>query len=440
MTMRSLPFLLIACLALLFMIGEADAASPVSITTDRTHYDILEGETSVAATLTIENSDTEFNTQDIYLVHSWPSGISWDDGLHYFLDANYDGLDGNFVQLSRTNSTTIHIVISCDGSTNLCFAGDTNTVQIFAKTDPKFYNYDGNITDTCGSDDCETDTSPASASANVTNLISITFTARTGFASSIMCDVESSEGGNEVTSGNTVLWAYTLTNTGWNDDFYQFTVVVTSADGHNVSYWIVDPGMADGRGLAGHNASVNAEHAADGVITIVPATNATPGIYNVVLTVISNNGGQDSSCTFDVSVPENDTEERPTEEWTFYRDFVECDPDDNSLVTYNEFVDCLNTDLVNDGESMVNASSEFANEMFSMADLDMDGNLTSSEFDYIKKYPHESKEVVKDETEDESKEVVEDEEILEEIPEEVPSISLISSIAAIGIIALRRRY
>ena len=157
--------------------------------------------------------------------------------------------------------------------------------------------------------------------------------------------------------------------------------------------------------------------------------------------MISNNGGNDSWCFFDVSVPENDTEERPTEQWTFYRDFVECDPDDNSLVTYNEFVDCLNTDLVNDGESMVNASSEFAHEMFSMADLDMDGNLTSSEFDYIKKYPHEyEEEVVKDETEDESKEVVEDEEILEEIPEEVPSISLISSIAAIGIIALRRRY
>ena len=57
---------------------------------------------------------------------------------------------------------------------------------------------------------------------------------------------------------------------------------------------------------------------------------------------------------------EEKTEERPTDQWTFYRDFDECDPDDNSLVTYNEFVDCLNTDLVNDGESMVNASSERA--------------------------------------------------------------------------------
>ena len=86
---------------------------------------------------------------------------------------------------------------------------------------------------------------------------------------------------------------------------------------------------------------------------------------------------------------EEKTEERPTEQWTFYRDFVECDPNNDSIVAYGEFVDCLNMDLVNDGESIVAASSEFANEMFSMADLDMDGNLTSSEFDYIKNYPHE---------------------------------------------------
>jgi hypothetical protein len=44
---------------------------------------------------------------------------------------------------------------------------------------------------------------------------------------------------------------------------------------------------------------------------------------------------------------------------------------------------------MNDGESVVAASSEFPNEVFSIADLDMDGNLTSSEFDYIKNYPHE---------------------------------------------------
>ena len=59
---------------------------------------------------------------------------------------------------------------------------------------------------------------------------------------------------------------------------------------------------------------------------------------------------------------EEKTEERPTNQWTFYREFVECDTNNNSIVAYGEFVDCLNMDLANDGESIVAASSEFANE------------------------------------------------------------------------------
>ena len=104
----------------------------------------------------------------------------------------------------------------------------------------------------------------------------------------------------------------------------------------------------------------------------------------------------------------DETEERPTEQWTFYRDFVECDPNNDSIVAYGEFVDCLNMDLVNDGESVVAASSEFANEMFSIADLDMDGNLTPSEFVYIKNYPHEAVEEVDDTNNTEDNKPIED--------------------------------
>jgi hypothetical protein len=281
------------------------AASPVSISSDKYSGDILEG-SYTQFNLTLDSSDLRYKTQDIYLVPSWPSGISWEI---YFLDANYDELEENLIQLSRTNSTTISVLILCEG---VCSAGETNGVQIYAKTDPKFYNYDGNITDTCGSDDCETDSSPASASSNVTNTITMTFTARAAYASSIMCDVESSEGDNEVTSGNATLWNYTLTNVGWNDDFYQFTSVVTSADGHNVGYWTVSPGMNDGRGLAGHNASVNTAHALYVAITIVPANNATSGVYNIELAVTSTNGAQPAGCNFDVIVPGNETEEETT--------------------------------------------------------------------------------------------------------------------------------
>jgi hypothetical protein len=282
------------------------ATSPVTIASDIYSADILVSEFMVA-TLTIENADnTTYRTLDAYLVVHWPTGVAWN--IH-FLDADYNVIEDYKINISKGGSATVKFIVFCD---DICSAGDTNTVLIFAKTDPKFYNYDGNITDTCGSDDCETDSSPASASSNFTNTIAMTFTAREAYASSIMCDVESSEGDNEVTSGNATIWNYTLTNIGWNDDFYQFTSVVTSADGHNVGYWTVNPGMTDGRGLAGQNASGNADHAVDSVITIVPANNATSGVYNIELAVTSTNGAQPAGCNFDVIVPGSETEEETT--------------------------------------------------------------------------------------------------------------------------------
>ena len=353
MTMRSLPFLLIACLTLLFMAGEADAQSPVSISASGTYYDIVEGD-MVVTTLTINNTDTEFRKQEVYLATNWPSNTTWPTA---FMDTNYYAIPNNEVRLTKGDTTTVFLIIYCYDE---CVNEDLNLVQIIGRSDPKWYDGGGNNTDTCGSDDCETDTSPASASANVTNTITITFTARTGFMSSLSCDAVSSAGDNQLSQNITSLWNYTLTNTGWNTDTYQFTSIVTSADDHNVDYWNITPGMLNGKELTGQSdSSSTAVHTAEGSISIIPATNATSGIYNVELTVISNNDGQDSSCAFNVVIP------------------VEEEPDDE---------------------------------------------------------PEE--EVVEDEPEDESKEVVED----EEIPEEVPSISLVSSIAAIGIIALRRRY
>jgi len=307
--MRSLPFLLMACLTLLFMTGEADAAaSPVSvsITTNQYTYDILEGEMAVTI-LTLENSDAEFRKQEAYLAVNLPSGTAWP---FEFVDTNYDVIPNNEVRLTKGGTATLFLIVYCYDE---CSAGDTNVFQIYAKTDPRFYDNGGNNTDTCGSDDCETDTTPANKSTNVTNTIAINFIARTGFTSSLSCDAVSSAGGNEVASDNTTLWAYTLTNTGWNSDNYQFTSVVTSADGHNVDYWTVNPGMADGKELTGQsNTSSTAVHTAESSISIIPATNATPGIYNVELAVTSNNGAPDSGCNFDVIVPGSEVEEETT--------------------------------------------------------------------------------------------------------------------------------
>ena len=282
------------------------AASPVSITTDRTYSDILEDE-MVVTTLTLESNDTRYRNMEVFMLVNLPSGTAWP---FEFVDTNYDVIPNNEVRLTKGGTATLFLIIYCYDE---CSAGDTNVFQIFAKTDPRFYDNGGNNTDTCGSDDCETDTTPANQSTNVTNTIAINFIARTGFTSSLSCDAVSSAGGNEVASDNTTLWAYTLTNTGWNSDNYQFTSVVTSADGHNVDYWTVNPGMADGKELTGQsNTSSTAVHTAESSISIIPATNATPGIYNVELAVTSNNGAPDSGCNFDVIVPGSEVEEETT--------------------------------------------------------------------------------------------------------------------------------
>jgi hypothetical protein len=142
-----------------------------------------------------------------------------------------------------------------------------------------------------------------------------------------------------------------LTNTGWNSDNYGFTATVTSASGADVGGWTVEPGLVNGRELAGADTSLSGSSEVYSAIQITPALTATPGTYNGELVVSSNLGGQDSSCAFVVVIPE--TEEVTT-----------ADP---------------------------------ANE------------------------------TVEKETE-------------EEIEEEVPSISLITALISIGIIALRRRY
>jgi len=335
------------------------AASPVAIVLqDDSSGNIMEHQFLVTE-LTLYNTDSKYRAQEIYLSAVWPSGIAWE---FFFVDVNFDEFEGNLVKINKGAETTIYALIVCEGE---CSAGDTNVVQIYGQTDPEFYNYDGNVTDTCGSDDCENDSTSASYSSNVTNTITVTLSAWAEYHSEVTCDAVSNTGDNKVYPSNTTQWGYTLTNTGWNSDTYQFTPAVTSADGHNVDYWSVDPGMTDGKELTGQsNTSSTAVHTAESSISIIPATNATSGIYNVELIVISNNGAPDSGCAFDVVIP---------------------------------------------AEEIVEEESEDEPE----------------------------EEVVEEEPKDESKEeVIED----EEIPEEVPSISLISSIAAIGIIALRRRY
>ena len=289
------------------MITNVDAAaSPVTLSSDISEADVMEGN-FVEATLTLSSSDTTYRAMEVYLVASWASGVAW---TTYFMDTDYNPLEGDMVSLSKGGSGTVKFLVVCDG---VCSAGDTNTVSVLGKTDPKWYTGSSRAGN-CGSSDCETDTSAASSSSNVTNTISIALTARQAYASTVSCDAASSAGDNQIFQGNTYLWGYTLTNTGWNTDTYQFTSVVTSNSGAEVGFWTVSPGISNGKELTGQSdSSSTAVHAAAGSISIIPASNARPGVYNIELTVTSTNGAPNAGCDFDVVIPEPDLEIKDTD-------------------------------------------------------------------------------------------------------------------------------
>ena len=294
------------------MVTNVDAAaSPVTLSSDISSSDILvddgSGNNWVEATLTLTSADTTYRTMEVYLISSWASGVAW---TTYFFDTDYNPLSGNLVQLDKGGTYTVKFIVFCDG---VCSAGDTNTVSVYGKSDPQWYK--GSCS---GSTDCETDTSAAASSSNITNTITIDFTVRQAYASVVgtsnNCDPQSSTGDNQMFQGNTYLWGYTLTNTGWNTDTYQFTSVVTSNSGAEVGFWTVSPGISNGKELTGQSdSSSTAVHSAAGSISIIPASNARPGVYNIELTVTSTNGAPNAGCDFDVVIPEPDLEIKDTD-------------------------------------------------------------------------------------------------------------------------------
>jgi len=288
------------------MITNVDAAaSPVTLSSDVSSADVMVGDYTIA-TLTLSSSDTTYRSMEVHLVASWASGTPW---TTYFMDTDLNPLDGDMISLSKGGSGTVKFIIMCDG---VCSALDSNTVSVLGKSDPKFYT--GSSRSNCGSSDCETDTSPASSSSNVTNTIPITVTARQAYEQTVTCDAASSTGDNQIFQGNTYLWGYSLTNIGWNTDTYQFTSVVTSNSGAEVGFWTVSPGISDGKELTGQSdSSSTAVHKAAGSISIIPASNARPGVYNIELTVTSTNGAPSAGCDFDVVIPEPDLEIKDTD-------------------------------------------------------------------------------------------------------------------------------
>ena len=284
-------------------VGNVDAAaSPVSITSDKSSADIMVGD-SVIVTLTLDSSDTRYRNMEVKMTANWPSGTAWE---YYFLDANADEIPNNQVTLNKGGSETVLLYIICSG---VCESGDTNSVSVYGKSDPKFYT--GSTRSQCGSDDCETDTSAASSSSNVTNTVEISLTAATEHSSSVTCDAASGDGGNMVHQGDKVLWGYTLTNTGYSADSYTFVSTISSNIGAEVGFWAVTPGLTNGKNLVG--TSETGDSSAEASISITAATDARPGTYEIELIVSSNGGGADAGCEFSVVVPEPDLEIKNTD-------------------------------------------------------------------------------------------------------------------------------
>ena len=311
--MKQWPFFLILGLFVLILssFDSAEATpSAVVISSDESSGNVLEGD-AVMFTFTLDNKDTRYRSLEVYLVANWVTGVSWNAT---FVDSNYDELDSNLIKMDKAGQETISLIIRCD---ELCSSGDTNTVQIYGLSDPKFYNYDGNVTDTCGSSDCKNDTSPASASSNVTNTWTITLNAWTEYESEVKCANVSNTGDGEVYPSNPIVCNYTLTNLGWNTDTYQFTSTLTSPSGQKfvnlqndiTGYWPVSLGMADGKVLTGHsNMSVNATHSAEGIVSIIYPNNATAGVYNFEFGVTSTNETRTTNYSFNFTIPESDEE------------------------------------------------------------------------------------------------------------------------------------
>jgi len=305
MDMRSaiVAFSVVVMLVVSFGVSNVDAAaSPVSIASDISSADVMEGD-NVIATLTITSSDNTYRKMEVKLTANFPGGTTW---TTYFLDSDLNPISGNIVSLGKQDSTTVKFVIACDG---VCSAGDTNTVQVYGQTDPRWYN-GGGSGDGCGSSDCQTDTTPASSSSNVTNTVSISLTARTGGAHTIACDSASNSGNNEMFHGTTYQWGYDITNTGWNDDTYTFTTLVNDGE---VDDWTFSAGLSN-KALTGQSdTSSTAVHSAEASMSIKPSDSARPGVYKLALQVTGTNSGNVEGCEFNVVIKQPDLEVKDTD-------------------------------------------------------------------------------------------------------------------------------
>ena len=286
--------------AVSFGVNNAEAGSPVSISSDKSSAYVMEGE-YVIATLTLTSSDNVYRKMEVKLNANYVAGGGW---TTLFLDTDLNPIAGDTVSLSKQGTTTVKLAIFCDGD---CESGDTGTLSVYGQSDPKWFS----DTDSGTTDDCQpdcSDTTPASSSSNITNTLSISITAKTGSEHTLDCDQNSDSGNNEMFQSTPYQWGYDLENIGWNDDTYTFETTVNSDGGGSVDDWTVSAGLSNKALTGTSDTTSTAVHKAEASMTIVPSATARPGVYTIGLLATSTASGNEESCTFNVVVPEPDLE------------------------------------------------------------------------------------------------------------------------------------
>lgn len=271
----------------LALTSTVSAASPISLTSDSTSGTVLVGET-ITFELTLTSTDSTYNYQTVKFHGTWASGISWP---YAFLDEDGDEISDSIIDVSKGGTATVYLAVYCISP---CTGDASNSITVYGLSDPRYMTVDGD--DNAGD--------PAS-SLNSTNPITITVTAVNGYTVDVTAESTSASSSNTVYQGETTVWRYTVENTGWNDDTYDFSVSTTA------SGWTLTAGLSDGLEIKGQSNTV-ATHSHPGEITIKPFSGATPGTYTVTISATSSNGASDSD-TFSVVLPEPDLEIKATD-------------------------------------------------------------------------------------------------------------------------------
>ena len=263
------------------------AGSPITLSSDKSSATLLENE-NVVFTLTLANaasSDYDWQTTKIY--GSWLSGNEW---MYLFFDEEGEPLEDNILDIEQGTSATVLLTVYC---VSPCTGGSSNTLAVYAKTDPRYISAPQ-----------DNDGDPAN-SDNSTNTVELEITAVKPYNVDLVIESDSTDGGSDVIQGVTTTWRYTITNTGWLQDTYDLSISTTG------SGWTLSDGLPAEQSIQGQSNTV-AEHTVNGQMSITPYSSEVPDTYTVTLSVTSANGASDTE-SITVAVPEPDFEIKDTD-------------------------------------------------------------------------------------------------------------------------------